>query len=236
MASGSSSQAFGGRRPPIELLIFDCDGVLVDTDRIAFRLQSAALAGLGWHLTFQECARAFLGLGAARSIQLIEQHFDAALPAGWWDALQGDIFDAFARELEPIAGISDALDRIQLPMCVASSGTHEKMSFTLGHVGLLDRFADRLFSGTDVPRGKPAPDLFLHAARTLGALPERCAVVEDSPAGVQAARAAGMRAFGYAALTPAAWLQGPDTVVFDDMSLLPDVVEKTDLLTDRDDA
>ena len=116
----------------------------------------------------------------------------------------------------------EALDAIAVPTCVASSGTHERIRFSLGLTGLLERFEDRIFSATDVERGKPAPDLFLHAARSLGVDPSRCAVVEDSPFGVAAARSAGMRAFGYAGgLTAAERLEGPGTIVFEDMRELP---------------
>jgi HAD superfamily hydrolase (TIGR01509 family) len=124
--------------------------------------------------------------------------------------------------LQPVDGVVEALDRIEEPICVASSGTHERIRFTLGLTGLIDRFDGRIFSVDDVTNGKPAPDLFLHAARTLGVEPTRCAVVEDSTYGVEAARAAGMRAFGYAGgVTPAARLEGQATVVFDDMRDLP---------------
>ena len=119
-------------------------------------------------------------------------------------------------------GVVEALDRITLPTCVASSGTHDKIRFTLGLTGLYERFAGRIFSAYEVARGKPAPDLFLYAASRMGADPAACAVVEDSPYGIEAARAAGMRAFGYAGgLTPRPWLEGPDTVIFEDMRELP---------------
>ena len=109
-----------------------------------------------------------------------------------------------------------------LPTCVASSGTHERMRYTLGLTGLYDRFAGRIFSTTEVAHGKPAPDLFLHAAARMGVDPSACAVVEDSRYGVEAARAAGMRALGYAGgLTPVEFLEGPDTMIFTDMRALP---------------
>jgi HAD superfamily hydrolase (TIGR01509 family) len=134
--------------------------------------------------------------------------------------------EALEAELQPVDGVVEALDAITAPTCVASSGTHEKMRFTLGRTGLYERFAGRIFSAQDVARGKPAPDLFLHAAHTLGADPAACAVVEDSRYGVQAARAAGMRVLAYGGgLTPRDQLAGPDTVVFDDMRELPRLLE-----------
>jgi len=152
----------------------------------------------------------------------IEAHTGRKLPGSWEAPFRHLYREAFAAELQPVPGILEALDAITLPTCVASSGTHEKVRYTLGLTGLYDRFAGRIFSVDDVRRGKPAPDLFLHAASRMGAAPERCAVVEDSPYGVQAARTAGMRAFGYAGgLIPRRTLEGPNTVVFDDMRDLP---------------
>ncbi len=124
--------------------------------------------------------------------------------------------------LTPVDGLPEALAAITLPTCVASSGSHEKMQQTLGRTGLYERFAGRIHSATEVARGKPAPDVFLYAARRMGVAPSACAVVEDSRPGVEAARAAGMRSFGYAGgLTPASHLVGPGTVVFTDMRDLP---------------
>lgn len=128
-----------------------------------------------------------------------------------------------AAELTAVPGIVDALDALtHLPTCVASSGSHDKMRFTLGMTGLYQRFEGSIFSATEVEHGKPAPDLFLHAAQQMGVAPAACAVVEDSQYGLQAARAAGMRAFAYAGgMTPAHRLEGPGTVIFDDMRELP---------------
>ncbi len=120
----------------------------------------------------------------------------------------------------------EALDRIALPTCVASSGTHDHMRFTLGLTGLYERFAGRIFSAEDVANGKPAPDLFLHAAERMAAEPAGCVVVEDSRPGVQAARAAGMRVLAFAGgLATAEVLEGPDTIVFDDMRDLPKLLD-----------
>ncbi|MEX2582128.1 MAG: HAD-IA family hydrolase, partial [Gemmatimonadota bacterium] len=145
-----------------------------------------------------------------------------SLAHDWEAAFQPLYRSVFESELKPVDGIIEALDRIDHRICVASSGAHEKMDLTLGLTGLRERFAGRIFSATDVARGKPAPDLFLHAAESMGADPASCVVVEDSALGVRAARAAGMRVFAYAGgVTPAAKLAGPGTVVFDDMRQLP---------------
>ena len=152
----------------------------------------------------------------------IEAATGRALEHGW-DAEFVPLYrDALAAELQPVDGIVEALDAIAIPSCVASSGTHERLRFTLGLTGLFDRFDGRIFSATEVANGKPAPDLFLHAAATLGADPARCAVVEDSRYGVEAARAAGMHAFAYAGgVTAGDRLAGPGTTVFHDMRELP---------------
>lgn len=124
-----------------------------------------------------------------------------------------------------MAGVEKALSRILLPTCVASNSSHARLEKTLGIAGLLPRFSGRIFSAEDVREGKPAPDLFLHAAQAMGVPPERCLVVEDSRFGVQAARSAGMRVLGYASgLTPPEWLEGPHTVVFKDMDELPELI------------
>jgi len=142
------------------------------------------------------------------------------LPRDWERRFDERYLEAEA-ELEPVDGVVEALDRIELRTCVASSGTHEKMRRTLGATGLYERFERRIFSATEVEQGKPAPDLFLHAARQMGVEPGACAVVEDSPFGVEAAHAAGMTAFAYAGgVMPAERLLAAD-VVFDDMRDLP---------------
>jgi HAD superfamily hydrolase (TIGR01509 family) len=211
--------------PPISLVIFDCDGVLVDTERIAVRIDVIVLAELGWPMTEAEVVERFMGRSDEEMTADIEAHLGHRLPASWEEPFRHLYRQAFEAELEPVAGVVEALDAIAIPTCVASSGTHEKMRFTLGLTGLYERFAGRIFSVSDVARGKPAPDLFLHAADRMGVPPARCAVVEDSRYGVEAARAAGMRAFGYAGgLAPKGALAGPQTIVFEDMRELPDLL------------
>jgi HAD superfamily hydrolase (TIGR01509 family) len=207
---------------PFDLVIFDCDGVLVDSERIAVRIDAIVLSRLGWELSEAEILERFVGRSDAHMVSEIEAHLGRPLDASWDEELVPLYHEALAADLEPVDGIVEALDAISKPTCVASSSTHERLQFTLGLTGLLERFDGRIFSATEVENGKPAPDLFLHAAARLGADPARCAVIEDSRYGVEAARAAGMRAFGYSGgLTPAHWLAGDGTVVFDDMRELP---------------
>ncbi|MFC7866041.1 HAD family hydrolase [Streptomyces murinus] len=210
---------------PIKLVIFDCDGVLVDSERIAARLQIALGAELGWPLSEDEVVGRFIGRSHAAIREQVADRLGAETAAIWAERFEELHREAVDTELAPVEGLVEALDAITLPTCVASSGSHDKMRHTLGRTGLYDRFAGRIYSATEVARGKPAPDLFLHAARSMGVEPAACVVVEDSGPGVRAARAAGMRAFGYAGgLTPAERLAGPGTVVFHDMRKLPALI------------
>ncbi len=210
---------------PFELVILDCDGVLVDSEPISMRVDTEVLAELGWRLTNDEVVERFMGRTHAFMVAEIETYLGRPLEPGWEDGFQRRYRDAFALHLKPVDGVLEALDALDaddMLTCVASSGGHEKMQFTLGLTGLWDRFEGRIFSATEVAHGKPAPDLFLHAAKQMGVEPVDCAVVEDSRFGVEAARAAGMRAFAYGGgLTPPERLAGPGTVVFDDMRELP---------------
>ncbi|MBI3827291.1 MAG: HAD family hydrolase [Candidatus Rokubacteria bacterium] len=207
---------------PIRLVIFDCDGILVDSERVAVRVDVVVLAELGWAMTEADVVERFMGRTDADMASQIEAHLGRPLPANWEEPFQPLYRAAFETELKPVPGIVTALDEIATVTCVASSGSHERIRYTLGLTGLYHRFAGRIFSATEVAEGKPAPDLFLHAAKRMGVPAADCVVVEDSRYGIEAARAAGMRAFGYAGgLTPRSWLEGPGTVVFDDMRDLP---------------
>ncbi|MFI9605297.1 HAD family hydrolase [Streptomyces sp. NPDC052043] len=212
---------------PIELVIFDCDGVLVDSERIAVRVQVALGAELGWRLTEDEVVDRFIGRSHAAIREQVAARLGQETAAIWSERFEQLHREAVDTDLAAVDGLPEALDAITLPTCVASSGSHDKMRHTLGRTGLYDRFAGRIYSATDVARGKPAPDLFLHAARQMGVDPAACVVIEDSQPGVRAARAAGMRAFGYAGgLTPAERLEGPGTTVFDDMRSLPTLISE----------
>ena len=203
-------------------MIFDCDGVLIDSERIAVKVDALVLADLGWPMEEAEIVERFVGRSSADMAADIQRHLGIVLADGWDEPYRQLYREAFERDLTPVDGVVEALDAITLPTCVASGTSHEGLRHTLGLTGLRERFDGRVFSAADVARGKPAPDLFLHAARTLGVEPARCAVVEDSRYGVRAARAAGMRAYGYCGgLTPASRLEGPGTTVFDDMRDLP---------------
>ena len=210
-----------------DLVIFDCVGVLVDSERLSIRLDAVLLERLGWPMSESEIVERFVGRTDAAMRAEIEAHLGRDVGPEW-EAFSEEYVRLFAAELRPVDGIADAVDAIQAAgyaTCVASSGGHEKIRRNLALTGLRDRFGERIFSGEDVIHGKPAPDLFLDAAEAMGVDPGRSAVVEDSRHGVAAARAAGMWAFGYAGgVTPAAALEGPRTTVFADMARLPALV------------
>jgi HAD superfamily hydrolase (TIGR01509 family) len=213
---------------PLELVIFDCDGVLVDSETLASELEVELFAEIGMPMTAAEIAERFLGRSVAFVNAAIAEHLGGSLPADWarhWE----DRYQAVLTErLRPIAGVAKALAQITLPVCVASSSEPASIAFKLSLCGLDRWFGDRVFSATQVRNGKPAPDLFLLAARRLSVDPSACAVIEDSPVGVQAGRAAGMRTFAYAgsALVARDQLDGEATIVFDDMRLLPQLLER----------
>jgi len=204
-----------------ELVIFDCDGVLVDSDRIALRIQAERISALGLPTSYEDCVNDFLGLGVPETLRILTERLGGPLPNGWEEELDAAVRAAFREELRPVRGVERALAAIDLPTCIASSGSQDKMRLTLGLTGLADRFAGRVFSADEVERGKPAPDLFLHAAARMGAAPERCVVVEDSPFGVAGARAAGMEALGYAAEGDGEALAAAGATVFTSMEELP---------------
>jgi HAD superfamily hydrolase (TIGR01509 family) len=207
-----------------DLVILDCDGVLVDSEPISCRVLTEHLVAEGFPMTMEEVEDACMGRPWSNNVAVIEGRFGKPLPDGFERRYHEELFTTFDAELRAVPGVEEALDALELPTCVASSGTHDRIRHTLGLTGLLPRFEGRIFSATDVARGKPAPDLFLHAAAAMGAEPERCTVVEDSPAGVQAARAARMGVLGFAARSDGGRLAAEGARVFADMRELPNLV------------
>ncbi|WP_369195823.1 HAD family hydrolase [Streptomyces djakartensis] len=194
------------------LVIFDNDGVLVDSEPISNRHLAAYLTELGHPTTYEESLRDYMGSAMHRVHDLVEERTGRRLPEDFDDVFHTRVFAAFERDLKPVEGVEEVLQKLTadaVPYCVASSGSHERIRVGHRTTGL-DRWFDegRVFSSQDVGRGKPAPDLFLYAAQRMGVAPERCVVVEDSPLGVQAAVAAGMDVYGFTAMTPADRLAG----------------------------
>jgi HAD superfamily hydrolase (TIGR01509 family) len=219
-------------RPPrcFELLILDCDGVLVDSERIVARLMAEVLAEHGHRLTPDEILARYIGHSGPAGRRMLEADLGRALPDVVFQTLRERTATAFARELQPVEGVVAALDVIAIPTCVASNGGREKMEASLEATGLAARFRGRLFSASEVRHGKPAPDLLLFAAATLGKIPARCAVVDDTVVGVRAGVAAGMTVFGYAA-SPAHVpdLAAAGAIVFGHMAELPALLQPTSL-------
>ena len=180
-----------------ELVIFDCDGVLVDSEPIINRAHSWVLTTCGYPITEETLVERFCGMSDAEMLGIIEREWGRALPPSYAEQAGAMIEDGFGRSLIAIAGVAEALDALTVPVCVASSSVPEQIRRKLELTGLLARFSENLFSATMVARGKPAPDLFLYAAQRLATEPDRCLVIEDSPAGINAAVAAGMTAIGF---------------------------------------
>ncbi|HKE12637.1 MAG TPA: HAD family hydrolase [Myxococcota bacterium] len=207
--------------PGYGLVIFDCDGVLVDSEPIANRVFAEMLAGQGLVLTPRETMRRYMGRSMAACRILIETELGRALPGDFFSELHARTLGAFQNELRPVEGIGRVLDGLTTPSCVASSSTHERLRLALELTNLFSRFEGRIFSAHDVARGKPAPDLFLHAAHLMGVGPERCAVVEDSVPGVEAGVSAGMDVYGYAWHGDGRALRAAGAQVFGRMLELP---------------
>jgi HAD superfamily hydrolase (TIGR01509 family) len=206
------------------LVIFDCDGVLVDSEPIAARLTAEAVSELGWPMTAELAKAEFLGDTFANIIKRVEQRIGSPVPADWPARSQANLLEALKRELKPVSGVRAAIEKLLgagATLAVGSQGSHEKMQLTLAVTDLLPFFAGRIFSATEVERPKPAPDLFLHAANTLGFSASESVVVEDSTKGVAAALAAGMRVLGYTASVGRDAIVNAGAEAIDDLADIP---------------
>jgi len=201
-----------------DLVIFDCDGVVVDSEKISHDVFGAFVRSLGVHLSEAQMHEHFLGRRLAECVAIVEKLGGKPAPPGALERYTAERDRVLREQVQPVAGIREVLEALTIPYCIASSGGHDKMRVTLGATKLMTFFEGRLFSATEVPNGKPAPDVFLYAARRMGADPKRTAVIEDSVNGVLAGCAAGMTVFGFAGLVPAAKLSAAGAArTFDDM-------------------
>ncbi|WFE90085.1 HAD family hydrolase [Roseibium porphyridii] len=211
------------------LVIFDCDGVLVDTERMTNQNMADLVSALGFEISGAECQRRFMGRTLENVKEMVEDLIGYKLPDDWPDQVRMRDLESFKSGVPAIKGIEsvlDELDRREVPYCVGSSGKYEKMHATLGSSGLLPRVKGRLFSAQDCERGKPSPDVFLLAAKKMGHPPETCVVIEDSLPGVRAAVAAGMTVFAFAE-DPASdkeALRAAGAILFEEMADLPDLL------------
>jgi len=202
------------------LLIFDCDGVLVDSEVIAHQTLLDAIAPLGLTIPLADAFALFSGRSLKDTIAIIEQRLGRPLPGDFLEQSRRLLFERFRQSLMPVAGVVGAIAALPSARCVASSSSFDRLLLALDVTGLAPLFGAHVFSATQVPFGKPAPDLFLFAAKQMGATPARCIVIEDSPLGVDAGRAAGMRVIGFAgashatdALADRLWAAGADRVI-----------------------
>ena len=217
----------------VDLIIFDCDGVLVDSEVISCRAHAETLTRHGYPITAEQVLERFLGVSDREARQTIEREMGRELPDDFEAQMKQAALQRYTGELGAIPNIGEAIGAIQLPKCVASSGTPEKIRHGLTCAGLYDQLAPHIFSATQVSRGKPAPDLFLFAAEQMKAQPARCLVIEDSVPGVTGGCAAGMIVLGFhggshcppghAEMLRAAGA----TFTFDDMRILPDLIART---------
>jgi HAD superfamily hydrolase (TIGR01509 family) len=206
------------------LVIFDCDGVLVDSEHLSHQVLHELLLKEGVPISYEQTLLRFMGTSTEGFLAAVSS-LCGRIPETFLENFRDGSLAAFEERLTVVPGIEDVLQSLPMPYCVASNGRHFKMQATLGKTGLLRQFENRIFSAEDVARPKPAPDLFLHAAKALGAKPSECVVVEDSPTGVLAARSAGMRVFGYAAMTPQSrLLEAGAHAIFSSMSELPSLL------------
>lgn len=217
---------------PIDLIIFDCDGVLVDSEVISCRAHADVLTRHGYPITSEQVFARFLGRSTRQANLEIESELGRKLPDAYHGDLQEELFRLFEADLEAIRGIRDVLEVLTPRVCVASSGSHQRMRVSLGSTGLYERLTPNIFSASQVTNGKPAPDLFLFAAREMGVPPERCVVIEDSLAGIAGARAAGMTVFGFCggshcgADHAETLRQAGANLTFADMHQLPELVRR----------
>jgi HAD superfamily hydrolase (TIGR01509 family) len=214
-----------------KLIIFDCDGVLVDSEPISFAVLREMLADAGLSFSESWAYENFLGKSMASITAMIAREHDLRLDETALAAMRQRLYERFEAELQPVHGIDALLADFGFTHCVASSSQLERIRLCLKKTGLIDYFEPNIFSSSMVANGKPAPDLFLHAARTMGYSPRNCIVIEDSPAGIRAAKAAGMTAFAFTGashavasnLRPLVESLNP-AAIFDDMAQLPGLI------------
>lgn len=181
----------------MDLIIFDCDGVLVDSEIVSFEAEAEVFGEIGIALTAQELLGRFLGMSSASMFAMIEREHGITLPADFAERASRRTLEVFDQRLKPIPGIAELLADLPERKCVASSSEPARIRQSLALAGILHHFEPHIFSATQVKHGKPAPDLFLFAAESMGVPPARCLAIEDSVAGVTAARAAGMTVLGF---------------------------------------
>ena len=210
----------------LDLVIFDCDGVLVESEPLACRIYVQMWEEIGIRLDYEETLRQFHGVTLARRVESTARDYGWAPPADFVSIFNERLSALTERELHPVPHIHELIESLTIPKCVASNGSREEINLRLKVARLTHYFGNSIFSGVEVPHPKPAPDVFLAAARSFGVHPSRCVVIEDSELGVTAAVAAGMTAYGHATFHSAASLRAAGAIPFSSMLELKDILAR----------
>jgi HAD superfamily hydrolase (TIGR01509 family) len=201
-------------------IIFDCDGVLVDSEIITCEILITMATSLGLNIEMEFAQRNFLGKSLNSIMEYLNVNLEGNLPESFEKEYRSKTYEAFKYDLQPIEGVHSLLNRLDVPFCVASSGPLEKINLSLTTTGLIDKFKNKMFSCYDLKKWKPNPDIFLYAAKNMGYLPKECVIIEDSISGIQAAIAGGFDVYGYVEKRNDNLLEGFDIPIFNDMNIL----------------
>lgn len=216
---------------PFDLVIFDCDGVLVDSEPLTNKVYVQMLGEFGHQVDADQYLHEFTGTFVYKRLEATSQRLNWTPPADFMSNFSERLSTATKAELQPVVGIQSLIESLSVPVCVASNGSREEISLRLKTTQLTDYFGEAIFSGLEVPHPKPEPDVFLAAAKAFNLPPDRCIVVEDSIPGVTAAVRAGMKVYGHAALTPTKSLQDAGAIPFGNMMELQTILNETYKIT-----
>jgi HAD superfamily hydrolase (TIGR01509 family) len=206
-------------------IIFDSDGVLVDSETLSAKVYQEMAMELGFELDFETAVEQFAGTSMKMNLQFIRNNIRGTLPDNFEKEFRRRTYEVFKTDLRAVPGVVELIGKVQTPFCVASSGPMEKIRLNLGLVGLLERFEGRIFSSYDIGTWKPDPGIFMHAAKEMGFAPEACVVIEDSAAGIRAAVAGGFKVYGLARRQNRELFRQLGAVTFDDMNILEKLLE-----------
>ena len=201
-------------------IIFDSDGVLVDSETLSAKVFREMAMELGFELDMESAVEQFAGTSMKENLQFIRNNIQDPMPDEFEKKFRSRTYEVFKKELKAVPGIHQLISKLKLPFCVASSGPPEKIRLNLGLVGLLELFEGRIYSSYDIGKWKPDPGIFLHAAREMGYVPEECLVIEDSAAGIRAAITGGFMVFALARRNRKEHFQQLGAVTFEDMKEL----------------
>ena len=213
-------------KPPFDLVIFDCDGVLVESEELACRVYVDMLRDYGYSLEYKETLHKFYGMTLDTRLKISAQELDWTPPEDFKPIFFQRQRELSRTQLRAIPHIHELIESITLPICVASNGSREEVIFRLTTAGLIERFGSAIFSGAEMPRPKPAPDVYLAAAASFNIHPSRCIVIEDSVLGATAAIHAGMKVYGYVGFHSAEALQAAGATPFTSMRELKEIFDR----------